>query len=131
MCLPSDAERRLLGPLSAGTDDWPLSATAGARPLNAGPSESICRSWFTRSRAHRMTDTPRLWDRRADETPKSYAAFRAYVALGARRSVREAARHPSTTLRGRPTYLSYTFRGIFAPMPTLDTHVTPQEEQGV
>ena len=29
-----------------------------------------------------MTDTPRLWDRRADETPKSYAAFRAYVARG-------------------------------------------------
>ena len=28
-----------------------------------------------------MTDTPRLWDRRADETPKSYAAFLAYVAL--------------------------------------------------
>ena len=39
-----------------------------------------------------MTDTQRPWDRRADETPKSYAAFRAYVALGARRSVREAAR---------------------------------------
>ena len=39
-----------------------------------------------------MTDTPRLWDRRAAETPKSYAAFLAYVALGARRSVREAAR---------------------------------------
>ena len=38
-----------------------------------------------------MTDTPRLWDRRADETPKSYAAFLAYVALGASRSVREAA----------------------------------------
>ena len=36
-----------------------------------------------------MTDTPRLWDRRADEPPKSYAA---YVAFGARRSVREAAR---------------------------------------
>ena len=33
-----------------------------------------------------MTDTPRLWDRRADETPKSYAAFLAYVALGGRRS---------------------------------------------
>ena len=46
-----------------------------------------------------MTDTPRLWDRRADETPKSYAAFLAYVALGARRSVREAARqyHSNTT----------------------------------
>ena len=49
-----------------------------------------------------MTDTPRLWDRRADETPKSYAAFRAYVALGARRSVREAARqyHINTTSTG-------------------------------
>ena len=43
-----------------------------------------------------MTDTPRLWDRRADEPPKSYAAFRA---LGARRSVREAARqHHSKAL---------------------------------
>ena len=38
-----------------------------------------------------MTDTPRLWGRRADETPKSYAAFLAYFALGAGRSVREAA----------------------------------------
>ena len=56
----------------------------GTRP-NAGPSESICRSWFTRSRARRRTDTPRLWDRRDDETPKSYAAVLAYVALGARR----------------------------------------------
>ena len=37
--------------------------------------------------------------RRADETPKSYAAFLAYVALGARRSVREAAHqnHIKTT----------------------------------
>ena len=49
-----------------------------------------------------MTDTPRLWDRRADEAPKSYAAFLAYVALGARRSVREAARqfHGSATSAG-------------------------------
>ena len=39
-----------------------------------------------------MTDTPRLWDRLTAESPKSYAAFRAYVALGVRRSVREAAR---------------------------------------
>ena len=39
-----------------------------------------------------MTDTPRLWDRRADETPKSYAAFVAYCDLGAQRSVRLAAR---------------------------------------
>ena len=49
-----------------------------------------------------MTDTPRLWDRRADEPPKSYAAFLAYVALCARRSVREAARqyHINTTSTG-------------------------------
>ena len=49
-----------------------------------------------------MTDTPRLWDRRAAETPKSYAAFLAYVALGARRSVREAARqyHSKTIAAG-------------------------------
>ena len=38
-----------------------------------------------------MTDTQRRWDRLPTETPKSYAAFLAYVALGARRSVREAA----------------------------------------
>ena len=41
------------------------------------------------------TQTPRRPEpqhRRADETPKSYAAFLAYVALCARRSVREAAR---------------------------------------
>ena len=49
-----------------------------------------------------MTETPRRWGRRADETPKSYAAFLAYVALGARRSVREAARqyHIKTTSTG-------------------------------
>ena len=39
-----------------------------------------------------MTDTQRRWDRLPTETPKSYAAFLAYVALGGRRSVREAAR---------------------------------------
>ena len=46
--------------------------------------------------------TPRRWDRLPTETPKSYAAFRAYVALGARRSVREAARqyHSNTTSTG-------------------------------
>ena len=42
------------------------------------------------------------WDRLPTETPKFYAAFRAYVALGARRSVREAARqyHSNTTATG-------------------------------
>ena len=38
-----------------------------------------------------MTETPRPWDRRSTETTKAYAAFLAYIALGARRSVREAA----------------------------------------
>ena len=35
---------------------------------------------------------PATWDRRSTETTKAYAAFRAYIALGARRSVREALR---------------------------------------
>ena len=39
-----------------------------------------------------MTETPHPWDRLPTETPKAYAAFLAYCALGARRSVREAAR---------------------------------------
>ena len=39
-----------------------------------------------------MTETPHPWDRLPKETSISYAAFLAYVALGARRSVREAAR---------------------------------------
>ena len=49
-----------------------------------------------------MTETPRPWDRLPTETPKSYAAFLAYVALGARRSVREAAHqdHIKTTSTG-------------------------------
>ena len=39
-----------------------------------------------------MTETPRSWDRRSTETTKAYAAFLAYIALGARRTVRGAAR---------------------------------------
>ena len=42
-----------------------------------------------------MTATPRPWDRRSTETTKAYAAFLAYIALGARRSVREALRQNS------------------------------------
>ena len=46
-----------------------------------------------------MTDTPHSWDRLETETLKAYTAFLAYVALGARRSVREAARqHHSAAL---------------------------------
>ena len=49
-----------------------------------------------------VTETPRPWDRRSTETTKAYAAFRAYIALGARRSVREAARqyHSKTIATG-------------------------------
>ena len=39
-----------------------------------------------------MTETPHPWDRLPAETPKAYAAFLAYCALGARKSVRKAAR---------------------------------------
>ena len=49
-----------------------------------------------------MTETPHPWDRLPTETLKSHAAFLAYVALGARRSVREAARqhHAAATAAG-------------------------------
>ena len=40
---------------------------------------------------NRMTEPPNPWDRLPTETIKSYAAFRAYCAMGAKRSVREAA----------------------------------------
>ena len=42
-----------------------------------------------------MTETPRPWDRRSTETTKAYAAFLAYIALGARRSAREVLRQNS------------------------------------
>ena len=46
-----------------------------------------------------MTETPHPWDRLEAETLKAYAAFLAYVAMGARRGVREAARqHHGTAL---------------------------------
>ena len=49
-----------------------------------------------------MTEPPHPWDCLPTETPKSYAAFLAYVALGARRSVNEAARqhHSKATASG-------------------------------
>ena len=49
-----------------------------------------------------MTETPRPWDRRETETSTAYGAFLAYVALGARRSVRGAARqyHSDATATG-------------------------------
>ena len=49
-----------------------------------------------------MTESAHSWDLLPTETPKSYAAFLAYVALGARRSVREAARqhHSKATASG-------------------------------
>ena len=39
-----------------------------------------------------MTEPPHVWERLHTETLKSHSAFLAYVALGARRTVREAAR---------------------------------------
>ena len=68
-----------------------------------------------------MTDTPRLWDRRADETPKSYAGFLAYVALGARRYVREAARqyHINTTSTGEISSDEDTEEEAFLAGPAL------------
>ena len=50
------------------------------------------------------------WDRLPTETPKSYAAF---LALGARRSVREAARqyHINTTSTGEISWGARQYRG--------------------
>ena len=50
-----------------------------------------------------MTETPHPWDRLPTETLKAYNSFLAYIALGARRSVREAARqfHAKTESSGK------------------------------
>ena len=49
-----------------------------------------------------MTEQKHPWDRRSTETLKAHTAFLAYIALGARRSVREAARqhHTNATAAG-------------------------------
>ena len=49
-----------------------------------------------------MTETPNPWDRLPTETLKAHTAFLAYVNLGARRSVREAAHlhHTQATAAG-------------------------------
>ena len=49
-----------------------------------------------------MSDKPQAWDQHPEETPKAYAAFLEYVALGSARSVREAARqhHAKTASTG-------------------------------
>ena len=49
-----------------------------------------------------MTEPPHVWERLPTETLKSHSAFLAYVALGARRGVREAARqhHGRATAAG-------------------------------
>ena len=46
-----------------------------------------------------MTDSPHPWDRLDAETSTAYGAFLAYVALGARRSVREAARQHQGSIK--------------------------------
>ena len=79
-----------------------------------------------------MTDTPRLWDRRADETPKSYAAF---LALGARRSVPETPVYasPPSYRPGRYTFvrvLRLTGGGCGLPEPLYVRALTGRIVQG-
>ena len=60
-----------------------------------------------------QTNSTRPWDRRSAETVKAYAAFRFYCELGARRSVREAARQnniKTTSLSGKKTRVNTTVR---------------------
>ena len=44
-----------------------------------------------------MTEQPHPWDRRPNETQKAYTSFLSYIAMGARRGVREAARQFHST----------------------------------
>ena len=60
-----------------------------------------------------MTESKRPWDRLPTETLKAYAAFRFYCELGARRSVREAARQnniKTTSLSEKNTRVNTTVR---------------------
>ena len=60
-----------------------------------------------------QTNSTRPWDRRSAETVKAYAAFRFYCELGARRSVREAARQnniKTTSLSEKNTRVNTTVR---------------------
>ena len=60
-----------------------------------------------------QTNSTRPWDRRTAETVKAYAAFRFYCELGARRSVREAARQnniKTTSLSEKNTRVNTTVR---------------------
>ena len=60
-------------------------------------------------------ETPHPWDCLPTETPKAYAAFLAYVDLGARRSVREAARqhHSKTVAAGEISSVEDTTVGTW------------------
>ena len=51
-----------------------------------------------------MSETPHPWDRLPAETLKAHEAFLAYVNLGARRSVREAARQHHSQLHIKRRY---------------------------
>ena len=60
-----------------------------------------------------QTNSTRPWDRRSAETVEAYAAFRFYCELGARRSVREAARQnhiKTTSLSEKHTRVNTTVR---------------------
>ena len=64
-----------------------------------------------------QTNSTRPWDRRSAETVKAYAAFRFYCELGARRSVREAARQnniKTTSLSEKNTRVNTTVRPLAA-----------------
>ena len=64
-----------------------------------------------------QTNSTRPWDRRSKETTKAHAAFRAYIALGARRSVREAARQ--TTSKQHHSAKKHTGEHHRAPLARL------------
>ena len=105
----STDEQQRRGGFVPGSASWPATGkppawsptTRPARPPNAGPSKSICRSWFPRSRARRMTDTQRPWDRLTPDSDPAYEACAAYLDTG---SLRDAYRQRSGNDPATPSH---------------------------
>ena len=78
-----------------------------------------------------QTNSTRPWDRRSAETVKAYAAFRFYCELGARRSVREAARQnniKTTSLSEKNTRVNTTVRPLAA--RAIESHARAKRRKG-
>ena len=81
-----------------------------------------------------QTNSTRPWDRRSAETVKAYAAFRFYCELGARRSVREAARQnniKTTSLSEKNTRVNTTVRRWVSRAAARDAWIAQVEDEQI